>query len=282
VERRFDDALLSSFGPDNSYASATHARSVGDTGWNEWASFSADFLKQNIILPNSPDAQRVSGDSLSFLAGVEHPVAVRTIAGAFVGYESLTYDLPQDVGETKNKGPMLGGYVGVNLTDWAFVGIHGGYSWQSNRIAESYFGAGTAVTGEFDSSDIFAAISARAHKTFDGVSISGGVNYTYIRRKFDAYTASDSTAVATTPISLGRVTPNIEAAFVAGPFIPYVAVGYEWDVKSTLLKDTNGADLGAGVRLRSGAFQFSLDGRMQVGRRGERSTSMSANVAYAF
>jgi phage protein U len=256
--------------------------SATDTGWTPWANFTIDFLDQNIVLPTGAAAQRVTGDSLSFLAGVDHPLGDRVLVGAIVGYETLGFDLPQSTGETRNKGPLIGAYAGVQLTDWASIGVEAGYAWQSNRISEAYFGPATPVKGEFDSEDIFVSSSIVTHKTIDYLIVSSGVNYTYLRRKFDVYTASDTMRVATPSVTLGRVTPNAELALQGREFSPYISAGYEWDIQHSAARDATGAILGAGLRFQTDRLRMSVEGNIQLERQGERSHTLSANIGYSF
>lgn len=154
----------------------------------------------------------LDGWSVVMSGGVDYRLAENVIIGLLFGYESAELDFDADASSFEGQGPTLGVYAGYQIAEGVIFDLTIAHSWLDYDIK-----SGTA-TGEFDASRwLFAANLIGQIHVNDRVMIEPGLRIVYAIEDQDAFTLSDTTAVASKTVNSGS------ASF--GPTIYYALAG---------------------------------------------------------
>lgn len=154
----------------------------------------------------------LDGWSVVMSGGVDYRLAENVIIGLLFGYESAELDFDADASSFEGQGPTLGIYAGYQISEGLIFDITVAHSWLDYDIK-----SGTA-TGEFDASRwLFAANLVGTIHVNDRVTIEPGVRIVYAIEDQDAFTLSDTTAVASKTVNSGSTS--------FGPTIYYALAG---------------------------------------------------------
>lgn len=259
------------------------AAGAGATG-SAWLNITPTRYDQRAILPGTTGLQKIDGETVNFLAGVDRLVGSRFVAGAFVGYEDSEVDYRAISGFQENKGYLLGAYGGVAFNDWLYSSVNLNWAQLDNDLEERAFGAEQAQRASYDSERLSLGLDLTAITRRGSMSYIARAAYNYSKESYDAYRTGRGEVVQLRDLSLGRFSLTGEVSYQGEMWNPYLSLGYEIDSKvSNTVADDNGFVVNAGLRASRGErLTFEAYIATVTSRSNENQELLGLNINYAF
>ena len=287
--------LLGSSGSGTSVVSAplslATGLSAGDetgaaagAGGSAWLNITPTRYDQRAVLPGATGLQKIDGESVNFLAGMDRVFGTRFVGGVFAGYEDSDVEYRAISGFQENTGYLLGAYGGVAFNDWLFSSVNLNWAQLDNELEERAFGAGQAQRASFDSERLSLGLDLSAVRQQGSVSYLAKAAYNYTTESYDAYRTGRGEVVRLRDLSLGRFSVSGEVSYHGEVWNPYLSLGYEIDTNvSRTVSDENGFVVNAGLRaVRGERLRFEAYLATVAGRGNENQEFLGLNVNYAF
>ncbi|GAB5415198.1 MAG: hypothetical protein Cons2KO_28010 [Congregibacter sp.] len=293
IQTQVSNSILSLLGSSTSGVASTGANLVtglsagdemgGATG-SAWLNLTPTRYDQRAVLPGATGLQKIDGETVNFLAGVDRLIGSRYVAGAFLGYEDSEVDYRAISGFQENTGYLIGAYGGVAFNDWLYSSINLNWAQLDNDLEERAFDAPQAQRASFDSERLSLGVDLTAVTQRGNLSYLAKAAYNYSKESYDAYRTGRGEIVQLRDLSLGRLSITGEASYQGERWNPYVSLGYEYDANvSKTVTDDSGFVVNAGLRtVRGERLAFEAYVTTVTGRNNENQELIGFNVNYAF
>ena len=228
---------------------------------------------------------RYDGNAWGYSLGFDYRIRPRLVAGISAGYTRSEIDTYFNSGSYKEKSWNVGPYVIARPVDGLTLSAVAGGGF--GDVDQTQSGA----SGSSDSRMWFMALRGTyTAKPMKGrpLELTSRLALLAGRKKVEATTLSDGTAVAEDTANTRRVKPGLEAAYAfdaAGTKIqPFVSADLVLDLIDEVNGDRTALNLGGGLRISAGdtGLSGSLSADRQVGRTDYKAWSVSGMVAYGF
>ncbi len=208
----------------------------------------------------------------SVLGGVDFSPWENSVLGIAFGYENSDIDTTFNRGKQDTDGYTIASYFGVLLSDTFSIDATVGYS----RVDTDQFrttGVATRVTSSPETDRYFGAMNLNGVWFVDNWVFGARTGLLFARSDQDAFTESDTTAVAAASTKLNQWNVGADAAYSFGEWEPFGRVSYENDFSQTQValigatqpkNDDDSLVMGVGVRWFGAA---GLTGNFEMTRR---------------
>jgi hypothetical protein len=219
---------------------AAGGASGGGAATGLWISATANSLE------NEFSRTAFDGASHNLLAGFDVTHSNRYVFGLAVGHEASNYTTTFNVGNEKTRGFNVTPYVAFLLSDSWSLDLSGGYGDFDTRQTRTVGSivvplATVAVNSEFSSTREFAAANLTNISTWGNWTLTGSLGMLAARRKNDAYTETDGTAVAASKQTSEQWSLLGEAAYARGASEAFLGVMYERAIDPVQVQFATGA-----------------------------------------
>jgi hypothetical protein len=243
----------------------------GVISYGAWLSYSySDF-------DNDLSSTAYDGDRHTVLGGVDFAPWENTVIGVAVGYEDSDIDTAFNLGNQETDGYTIAPYFGALLTDTWSVNFSFGYSSIDYDQFRTDPTTGTRITSSPDGDRWFGMFNLNGMTTYGNWLLGGRVGRLWAKNEIDAFTESNTTAVADFRSKLGTWNIGGDAAYSFGAFEPFVSATYEYDYSMTEIAVATGPQpdndrddvlFAAGVRYFGGnnGISGNLDWTRRLGR----------------
>ncbi|HZN85193.1 MAG TPA: autotransporter outer membrane beta-barrel domain-containing protein [Burkholderiales bacterium] len=170
------------------------------------------------------------GATHNLLAGFDMTRSEKFVFGVAAGHEASNFTTTFNAGNERTRGFNLAPYFSYLLTPAWTLDASAGYGEFDTRQSRTVGLAplvSVPVDSKFDSTREFASVNLTNVSTWGGWTLTGALGLLAAKRKHDAYTESDGTAVAASSQSVEQGNLLAEAAYGRGASEFYLGALYE-------------------------------------------------------
>lgn len=232
------------------------------------------------------DDARYDGDVWGYNLGLDYRFQSNLVAGVSLGYSQTDITTTFNTGTYDETSWTVSPYAIFQPTSNITLSAIGGYGFGDvDRSRDN------GVTGTTDSTAWFLSLKG-GYELLPvedmPLSVTLGLGALLSRKKLEAFTESDGSAVAESITNTIQLKPSFEAAYrfdLSGTSLqPFVKADYLHDFTDMTNGDAGAFDLGGGLRISSSETGLSgaLEGSRLVGRDDYTEYTFSGLIAYGF
>jgi len=255
----------------------------GATG-SAWVNITPTRYDQRAVLPGTQGLQKIDGDTVNFLVGVDRIAGSRFVMGAFAGYEDSEVNYQAIRGAQESDGFLIGAYGGVAFNSWLYSSINFNWAQLDTRLEERAFDAPEVQEASFDSERLSVGLDLTASMQRGKMNYLAQIAYNYSDETYDAYRTNRGELVQLKDLALSRFGLTGEVSYQGEQWSPYFSATYEvdTDVSDTVTDDT-GLLINAGLRAVRGE-RLTLEAYIATvtSRSNENQELLGLNINYAF
>lgn len=233
------------------------------------------------------------GDATQASIGGEWRATPVLAVGLAVGHDRVDLDTAFNQGNYDSRGWSVAPYVTYALAENVVLGGSLGYSAGDFDLDRTEPMFGGRITAESDYRHLSAAVQVSGYHAVERWRIAGSVGLQWIDSRFDGYSESDGTVVATRETDAGLATLGATLGYALSGFSPYAGLTYRRylgldpvEVAPYQAQPDNDADdflLRAGLSARvGGSGSAALEVAHAVGNEDRDETSIMAGAKFPF
>lgn len=279
VTNRVQNAFKASFTPLNvSQLNGFTGVSAGESGspWGVWVSPSAGSFGSNL-------GTAYDGQTYSVAFGADKLISDRAVIGLSGVLEDTDSDyIGSNTGGIDSDGFSILAYAGYAITDSTILDAFAGLGRANHDIRRN------GQSGDYDSDRwMFGLNLSKSFNVNDSLMLTAKAGLIKANEDVDSYLMDNQTRVDAETVKLTQGRLELEVSSQIGNAVPYAMIGLERDFENSAADDVNGDKTGGIV---AGGFKyrvkddvtFGIHGIASFDRDGENSSSISADLRYAF
>ena len=221
-------------------ANGLRIQSAGDGfeyPWGFWVSYQHSSFENNFA------ATAFDADTDTFLLGADFSPFDNSVAGVALAYSDTSTDTFFNSGGSDTDGFTVAPYFGI-LFD--ADGIPMTLSWDAavgysnSDVSQFRTTGGARITSTTDKDSLFFASNMNAYKDIGDFSAGARAGLFYGSTTTDAFTESDTTAIAEDRVTQGTIQLEGNVSYFWGNLQPYASLVYEIDISKDNLNTAAG------------------------------------------